>query len=161
MEDTLDLDIVEDNVSSYSSYADFWQRFAAYVLDGVIIIFICSSLKWVIADSLRVQLDWRYGYEDSQDVAYYVWSFYLIIIRWSYFAGMESSKLQATIGKLAVGLYVTGERKERISFAQASGRYFGKLLSGLLLGIGYIIAAFNPKKQALHDQMSNCYVHKK
>lgn len=156
MKDTLDN--IEEIQLMEQKYASFWQRFAAYVIDGAIITFVCSSLKWVIMDGLRFQSDFRMDYEESQSMAYFIWSFYLIFIRWSYFAGMESSPLKATFGKMIVGLYVEDESGNRINFAKASGRFFGKMLSGLLLMIGYIMAAFNSKKQALHDQMSGCVV---
>jgi uncharacterized RDD family membrane protein YckC len=46
----------------------------------------------------------------------------------------------------------------RISFARASGRYFGKILSSAILMIGYIMAGFTAKKQALHDILADCLV---
>ena len=101
-------------------YAGFWKRFAATIIDGVLIVFFSSSLKWVISDSLSLQAD--FGYEESQNIAYIIWSIYLIFIRWCYFAGMESSPLKATIGKIAVGLYVVDLNGNRIGFGQASGQ---------------------------------------
>jgi len=80
---------------------------------------------------------------------------------WLYYALMESSKHQATIGKLALGLKVTDMNGQRISFARATGRYFGKIISGMILLIGYIMAGFTEKKQALHDIMANCLVVKR
>lgn len=142
-------------------FAGFWKRFAAAIIDGVLIIYFSSALKWVIADALRSQSDFNFDFEKSQNIAYIIWSVYLIFIRWCYFAGMESSPLKATLGKLAVGIYVTDEFGERIDFGQASGRFFGKILSGLIIGIGYLMAGFTERKQALHDQMSRCFVLKK
>ncbi|MEM9340341.1 MAG: RDD family protein [Bacteroidota bacterium] len=139
-------------------FAGFWKRFAATIIDGVLVIYFTSALKWVIADVLRIQPDLNFDFEESQNIAYYIWSVYLVLIRWCYFAGMESSPLQATLGKLAVGIYVTDRRGSRIGFGTASGRFFGKLLSSLIVGIGYLMAGFTEKKQALHDQMSDCMV---
>lgn len=156
MEDTLDADVHIQ--LDKPNYATFWQRFAGYILDTIIIVFISSSLKWAIADSIRWQYDNQMGYEETQNMAYLIWSVYMIVIRWCYFAGMESSPLKATFGKMAVGLYVTDEEGNRITFAKATGRFFGKMLSGLLLMIGYIMAAFTVKKQALHDQLCGCLV---
>ncbi|MBI3133836.1 MAG: RDD family protein [Bacteroidetes bacterium] len=155
--------------NSTVEYAGFWKRFAAITIDGVIILFITAGFKWVFMDEIisQGQDDYLYGYSDSsgqlfyQKLADYAWSFYMLIIQWCYFAGMESSPLRATIGKLAVGIYVTGENGERINFAKATGRHFGKIISGLIIGIGYIMAAFNEKKQALHDTMSGCLVMSK
>jgi uncharacterized RDD family membrane protein YckC len=81
-----------------------------------------------------------------------------LILQWLYFALMESSKNQATLGKMIVGIIVTDLYGNRISFGKASGRFFGKILSGLILNIGYIIAAFTEKKQALHDMIAGCLV---
>ena len=77
---------------------------------------------------------------------------------WLYYALMESSSFQATIGKRALGLKVTGMNGEPISFGTASIRYFGKILSHLIFSIGYIMAAFTEKKQALHDMLAGCLV---
>jgi uncharacterized RDD family membrane protein YckC len=82
-----------------------------------------------------------------------------IVVTWAYFSGMESSPLQATIGKLAVGLlYVSDLQGQRISLARATARFFGKFLSGAILSIGYLLAGFTEKKQALHDELSDCLV---
>ena len=71
---------------------------------------------------------------------------------------MESSAKQATLGKLALAIKVTDLNGNRISFGRASGRYFAKIISGLIFCIGYIIAGFTEKKQALHDMIANCLV---
>jgi uncharacterized RDD family membrane protein YckC len=73
---------------------------------------------------------------------------------------MESSAKQATVGKMALGLVVTDLNGNRITFARATGRYFGKALSSLILHIGYLMAGFTPKKQALHDIIAECLVVK-
>ena len=138
------------------NYAGFWRRFAASVLDETIIFFFTTFL---IAPMMN---HFIYGVRSNEVILIMIWGgFYFTIFRWCYFAGMESSPMKATIGKLAVGLYVTNISGERITFGQATGRFFGKIISGLILYIGYIIAAFNKKKQAVHDLMSNCLVLKK
>jgi uncharacterized RDD family membrane protein YckC len=81
-----------------------------------------------------------------------------MVIGWLYFAAMESSSKQATLGKMAVGLYVTDMDGNRISFGRATGRYFGRIISGLILCIGYFMAGFTEKKQTLHDMMAGCLV---
>lgn len=82
------------------------------------------------------------------------------IVEWLYFAIMESSTHQGTLGKIALGIKVTDIQGNRISFARATGRYFGKILSGLVLMIGFIMAGFTEKKQALHDILADCLVIK-
>jgi uncharacterized RDD family membrane protein YckC len=81
---------------------------------------------------------------------------------WLYFAGMESSARQATIGKSAMSLRVTNYEGQRISFGHATGRFFAKIVSGLIpFAIGYIMAAFTEKKQALHDLIAGTLVLRK
>ena len=71
---------------------------------------------------------------------------------------MESSSKQGTVGKMILNLRVVDMLGNRISFGRATGRFFGKILSGLILNIGYIMAAFTEKKQALHDMLAGCLV---
>ena len=81
------------------------------------------------------------------------------ILTWFYYAGMESSSRQATIGKSIMGIYVTDLDGQRISFLRATGRYFAKILSALILMIGFIMAAFTARKQALHDMIAGTLVY--
>ena len=86
----------------------------------------------------------------------------VLVLSWLYFAGMESSEHQGTLGKMALGLAVTDMNGLRISFARASGRFFAKIITGLVpLYIGYIMAGFTEKKQALHDMIASCLVLRK
>jgi len=78
--------------------------------------------------------------------------------KWLYFALMESSGWQATLGKRAMGIKVTDQFGQRIGFGRATGRYFGAFLSQFLFLIGYMMAAFTPRKQALHDIMAGTLV---
>jgi hypothetical protein len=81
-----------------------------------------------------------------------------IISTWLYSAFMESSESQATIGKRAVGIIVMDEEGRRLSFGRATGRYFAKFLSVITLGIGYLMAAWDPRHQALHDKVAHTLV---
>jgi len=123
------------------NYAGFWIRAAAYIIDGIIIYPLNTYLLSLMS-------------ENSQ------WWPLVYLIWWGYTAGLTSSNLQGTLGKKVLGLKVVGLDGNRISFARASGRFFASILSGLILGIGYLMAAFNPKKQALHDQIAGTYVIK-
>lgn len=77
---------------------------------------------------------------------------------WLYHTLMESSRHQATLGKMALGIQVTDMNGNRISFSRANGRFFGKWLSGAIMNAGYLMAAFTEKKQALHDILASCLV---
>lgn len=77
---------------------------------------------------------------------------------WIYESWMLSSEWQATVGKRVLGMVVTGLDGSRISFARATGRHFAKYISTLILFIGFIMAAFTAKKQALHDMIAETLV---
>src|SRR5262249_53405031 len=77
---------------------------------------------------------------------------------WLYEAFMLSSDWQATIGKRAMSIAVTGTDGGRISFARAPGRHFAKYISACALGIGFIMVAFTARKQALHDLIAETLV---
>jgi uncharacterized RDD family membrane protein YckC len=59
---------------------------------------------------------------------------------------------------MALGIVVTDAQGQRVSFARATGRYFGKIISSIILYIGFIMVAFTEKKQGLHDIMADCLV---
>ena len=80
---------------------------------------------------------------------------------WLYEALLVSSSYQATLGKMALGIVVTDMQGRRISFLRATGRHFGKIVSGMLLMIGYLIQPFTEKRQTLHDIMAGCLVLRK
>ena len=79
---------------------------------------------------------------------------------WLYFALMESSASQATIGKTACGLRVTDESGRRISFGRATGRYFAKIVSALIFLIGFMMVGWTRRKQGLHDLIAGTLVVK-
>jgi uncharacterized RDD family membrane protein YckC len=85
-------------------------------------------------------------------------SFGFFVVGWLYHTWMESSRYQATLGKIALGIIVTDLNGARISFARANARFFGKWISGMIMNIGYLMAAFTEKKQALHDILAGCLV---
>lgn len=81
-----------------------------------------------------------------------------VLVSWFYFAVMESSSTQATLGKLALNIKVADIRGQRISFARATGRHFAKILSYATLCVGFIMIAFTPRKQGLHDIIAETLV---
>jgi uncharacterized RDD family membrane protein YckC len=138
-----------------SQYAGFWRRFAAYMIDSIVIVFALSLVQQYLSYTLQViYRDW----DVVLRMMNYTVGFLSLPLAWAYFSGMESSPLQATLGKLAVGIFVTDLQGQRVSFGRASGRFFGKILSAIILYIGFLMAGFTAKKQALHDLMSGCLV---
>lgn len=132
-------------------YANFWRRLAACVFDGMILVVIGTIFVASVVFNLIPA-----GFNDEQ--LYAAASITSVLSYWLYFAAMESSQLQATFGKLAMELRVTTMDGRRVSFGQATGRYFGKILSSLIFLIGFLMAAFTEKRQALHDMLSDCLV---
>ena len=83
------------------------------------------------------------------------------LIYWLYASLMESSTLQATLGKLFFGIQVTDTLGERISLLRATGRHFAKYLSMCIFAVGFLMVAFTRRKQALHDMVAECLVVRK
>ena len=77
-----------------------------------------------------------------------------------YFALLESSERGATVGKMAMGLRVVTDQGERLSFLNATGRYFAKIISAIILCIGFIMIAFTDRKRGLHDMIAGTLVIK-
>jgi uncharacterized RDD family membrane protein YckC len=143
----------------YIGYAGFWLRFAAFVIDTILVTIVNGAIGFVLGILFAV----AQGGQPSQDslMVLQVFSGLVgLIIQAAYFAGMESSANQATLGKMALGIKVVDLDGRRISFLRALGRYFAKILSGLICAIGYIMAAFTEKKQGLHDMIAGTLVVK-
>jgi uncharacterized RDD family membrane protein YckC len=84
-----------------------------------------------------------------------------LLASWLYFAGLESSPKQATLGKQMLGLIVTDGSGGRVGFGRASVRFWSKLVSMALFMVGFVMAAFTERKQALHDLIADCLVVKR
>jgi len=150
------------------AYAGFWLRFLAHIIDGLIIgavggaillpMFFLTGLGGFI-NALSHDRQ-----PDPAVIASFISSIALLVLvsvlgSWLYYAYFESSDWQASVGKKVMNLIVTDMDGNRITFGRASGRYFAKIISGLIpLGIGYILAGVTEKKQALHDMITSCLV---
>ncbi len=152
-------------------FAGFWLRFAAHIIDYLILQFVVGliSLPFVIGMLTEIYAATKNVNESMEIIAIagIIMKFVFatisisILIGWLYYAMLESSKPQGTIGKMACSIKVTDIDGNKITFARATGRYFGKIISDMTLYIGYILAGFTVKKQALHDIISDCLVVKK
>lgn len=143
-------------------HAGFWRRCAAMAIDGLLIGIVAGALQVGLAGAGFAALMPRSdgGMPNVLALIPMLMSVMLIAFvgQWLYFAMFESSAGQATPGKRAMGLKVVGETGHRIGFGKASARYFGKILSGMLFNIGYLMAGLTERKQALHDLMANTFV---
>lgn len=139
--------------------AGFWLRFFAALLDGLIIPLIFS-----IPIGIFVLVVFSAGTENSLSAAGGVFTlvfFCLIGIAGFLFPpACESSRLRGTPGKWLLGIAVENMAGGRTSFFTALLRNLAKIISGIILGIGFLMAAFTREKQALHDILSSCYVTK-
>jgi uncharacterized RDD family membrane protein YckC len=151
-----------------SPYAGFWLRVVAHLIDDLLLgigigILVLIGVAMVGVGSIRSTIEGMNG-EDFQMPGAIISAIFLLILAsillvWLYNAGMESSQHQGTLGKMALGLIVTDSQGRPISFGHATGRYFAKIITGLIpLGIGYAMAGFTEKKQALHDMIAGCLV---
>jgi uncharacterized RDD family membrane protein YckC len=142
-------------------YPSFWLRFCGYFLDYLLTWAVTQGLQFALVSAANQTAGTGPGAQNVVIGASLSASVASLVLAWLYEALMESSSYQATLGKLAVGIKVCDLYGRRISFARATGRHFGKILSGLILLIGYIMAAFTERKQALHDIMAGTLVVKR
>jgi uncharacterized RDD family membrane protein YckC len=165
-------------------YAGFWLRLSAYSIDGVILGIPFMILLIVVMFFFgefglmrrRNPLDERvatvsvgswhgvfvHGGSIALFLVFLLGMIFFVGLQWLYFAGMESSERQATFGKVLTSLKVTDLQGRRITFKRATGRFFAKFITGMIpLAIGYIMAGFTAKKQALHDIIARTLVLRK
>lgn len=153
-------------VPGNTDYAGFWLRLAAHIIDHFIISFVLGA---IVSFTMLIMGISAGIFEDLDNPATQMifLSFSLVIgsaamiVTWLYYAMMESSSYQGTLGKMALSIKVTNMEGQKITFAQATGRFFGKILSTFILYIGYFMIGFTEKKQGLHDILAQCLVLKK
>lgn len=160
------------SAASTVAYAGFWLRFVAYLIDSAVLGATLFALFIPFAAWLGFTSIWaraRSG-ENPNAIANAMMSgtFVLGIVflaaasivgGWLYHALMESSTWEGTLGKRALNLRVTDLSGARVTFKRATGRHFGKIITSFIpLGIGYVVAGFTERRQAVHDMLSSCLV---
>ena len=133
-------------------YGGFWIRVVAYIIDAILI-----SLVFGVVTSI---FGIRYINMDDLSQIDPTTNLLSLAIAWLYFALLESSERGATVGKMAMGLRVVSNDGKRISFMNATGRYFAKILSAMIFCIGFIMIAFTDRKRGLHDMIASTLVIK-
>lgn len=149
-------------------YAGFWLRLVAFLIDNVVIGigFVLVLIPLIFLTGLSSLLSRIHPGEDLNEAgiflivgAVFLAITVMLLVTWLYHALMESSEWQGTVGKKALGLVVTDMAGDRVSFGRSTGRHFGKIITNLIPAfIGYIMAGFTEKQQALHDMMAGCLV---
>jgi uncharacterized RDD family membrane protein YckC len=155
-------------MTTQNNNAGFWLRFVAVFIDGIVLSIVNLILVTPIIGLLGLTAasgDYSAFSTDGGMAALIggiiVTYLAIFIAGWLYYAIMESSNKQGTLGKMLIGLKVTDLEGNRISFGKATGRYFGKIVSAIILYIGFMMAGFTEKKQGLHDIMAGSLVVKK
>jgi len=159
-------------------YGGFWIRVVAYIIDCIVVGIVFSVALFVLI-SIGV-IDFSPIMELAEDPVFQaggepdpaqafaagqsvfqilgITSLVYLVIYWLYEAVLVSSPMQATPGKMAVGLRITDLQGQPIGFGRATGRFVGKLVSRIIAYIGFIMAAFSERKQSLHDMMAGTLV---
>jgi uncharacterized RDD family membrane protein YckC len=131
------------------AFAGFWIRLVAYIIDCIILGIPLGILNIALRPSSN----------DPQSGHPALIFCITLIVEIAYFGGLWSSSVQATLGQKVCGLRVVSASDfSRISFVRGAGRFFGMILSGLILFIGFIMIAFTERKQGLHDMLAGTYV---
>jgi uncharacterized RDD family membrane protein YckC len=135
-------------------YAGFWIRFAARFLDGIILGVVSTVMQIAFASVTNMGAD-----PTTQlplFIVYWLTSLAIGIAYPVFFLG----KYGATPGKMAAGIKVVRPDGAPITYLRAFGRYFAESLSAIILFVGYLMAAFDDEKRALHDRICDTRVIK-
>ncbi len=150
------------------AYAGFWLRFVAFIIDAIVLYIVGMIVTLPFAASMGMGMRGMMtgrppNMEELLPFIHLMFRLALIriVLNWLYYSLLESSVWQGTLGKKALGLEVTDLDGNRISFGRATGRFFAKFISAIILFIGYIMAGFTEKKQALHDIIAGTLVIRK
>ncbi len=130
--------------SGGTEYSGFWARAAAYIVDSAIVLAIC----------LLLSIAANFAGEAGVAIA----GIAVALIQLLYWPVLESSTHQATFGKRMLGIRVEHADGGRTTFLRALGRNVAKFISAIPLFLGFVMAAFTGRKQALHDIIAKCVV---
>jgi uncharacterized RDD family membrane protein YckC len=141
-------------------YGGFWIRVVAAIIDAIILRVVVAPVSMIFGGLGMAGMMSGFPHRGLALFGGGVTFVLLLFGSWLYEAFMESSSYQATIGKMIFGMKVTDLYGNRISFERATGRYFAKWLSKIILGIGYIMVGFTERKQGLHDLLAGTLVRR-
>lgn len=141
-------------------YGGFWIRVVAAIVDHVILRVVVAPVSLIFGGLGMASRMSGLPHRGIGLLGDGVTVILLLFGSWLYEAFMESSSYQATLGKMIFGMKVTDLNGNRISFERATGRHFAKYLSGIILGIGYIMVGVTERKQGLHDLLAGTLVRR-
>jgi len=149
-------------ITHAARYAGFWIRFLPWLIDSLLIALPLGALYSLLGLHHGTGLVRTHQNGGTfVTVGLYIRGpadVLTVLLAWLYFAVQESSTAQATVGKRMFALSVTDTDGDRISFGRASGRYFAKIVSAVILLIGFLMAGWTSRKQALHDLIAHTLV---
>jgi uncharacterized RDD family membrane protein YckC len=151
-----------------SPYGGFWIRFLAHFIDHIVLSVVAAPLYFIIILPRIIPIinEAQRDQEPSPEMILSILSTVAVFAclavagQWLYEALLTSSSWQGTIGKRILNLKVTDEAGNRIGFGRATGRFFAKWLSGLILYIGFFMIGFTDRKRGLHDMLAGTLVMK-
>lgn len=153
-----------------TNYASFGSRLGAWIIDIIIIgalqFVVIMPIMAMLGLGIASQVENSGEFTEAEAIgmvgAIMAAVSSAIIVTFSisilYYAIMESSKTQGSVGKMAVGIKVVDMDGQRLTFGKALLRSIGKIISGMIMYIGYLMAAFTEKKQGLHDMIAGTLV---
>lgn len=134
------------------NYAGFFRRLGAFIIDCFVFLFLFIFFGIMIGMMEEMSNNFIIRIL-SRDL-----KLFSIILTWLYYAVMESSHHQGTVGKILLKIKVVSINGDRIDFFKATLRYFARYISGFIMMIGFLMPLFTEKKQALHDMIANCVI---
>lgn len=143
-----------------NQYGGFWRRVAAYFIDAILLAIAFGLMGALLGIGTttsqfgNMTASYSYNADDAKS------AIIDLLVGIIYFAGMEGSSMQATLGKKALNMVVTDLNGNRISYLRAVGRYLAKFLSAAILCIGFIMVGLTARKQGLHDMLAGTLVWK-
>jgi uncharacterized RDD family membrane protein YckC len=145
------------------AYAGFWLRLVAWFIDAIVLGIGGVILTAPITGAFTLHALTHGRFSPEYFVGRGLLRAFVVkqLLHWAYYSLLESSTWQATLGKKALGLEVTDLNGARLSFGHATGRWAARYISVMTLGIGYVMAGFTEKKQALHDMIAGTLVIRK
>ena len=141
-------------------YAGFWLRFVANFIDNILMVLIALAPAALMGFPMLLGVEYQWTTDVIQEAVNAIIGICYGLALIIYFPAFESSIWQATPGKKLLNLIVTDLNGERIGFGKASVRLWSKLISALILYIGFLMVAFTQKKQGLHDKFAGTLVIK-
>ena len=152
-------------------HAGLGRRFIAFIVDAILILLIGI----VVITFFSMTNGVRYALYLAQGASIYdlteaatwdaplgpivaAFGMLIIIVPWLYFAGFESSRSQATPGKVLMHIMVTDMEGNKPTFARVTLRHFGKFISAIPVFLGFLAIGLTKKREGLHDKIGNCLV---